>query len=172
MTDRWNVTVEKEILYRLPQRDDKGTPPQGPAHTRWVLPLPLSFSFPGNSVFLYPFSPGPGFAWGGNLSLPPESVPLTQVWATPNTALLSPAVSTLPATCPRCTDNLALPRSCAHGWQMHRAQGSSRLGAFTCLYGSGFWFQNFVSSFWASVVNSFKNHFPNLGMRYTEIVLR
>lgn len=101
-----------------------------------------------------------------------ESVPPTRVWATPNTALLSPAVSTLPATCSRCTDNLALPRACAHGWQMHRAQGSSQLGAFTCLYGSGFWFQNFVSSFWASVVNSFKNHFPNLGMGYTEIVLR
>lgn len=164
VTERWNVIVEKEILYKLPQRDER-TPPQRPAHTQLgfaphtQLKLPRKFCFPISLSSRARFCPV-------------ESVPPTGVWATPNTALLSPEVSTLPPTCSRCTDNLALPRACACGWQMYRAQGSSRLGAFTCPYGSGFWFQGFVSSFWASVVNSFKNHLPNLGMRYTEIVLR
>lgn len=81
VTERWNVIVEKEILHRLPQRDER-TPPQCPVHTHWVLPSALSFSSPGNCFPISLFSRA--------RFCPVESVPPTLVWATLNTALLSP----------------------------------------------------------------------------------
>ena len=69
------MSLWRRKFYTNCLREKMNAPHPNAQHTHsWVLRLTRSLSSPGNSVFPYPFPPGPGFAlW--SLSFPPKSRP-------------------------------------------------------------------------------------------------